>query len=439
MMCRLALLLAIPAFVAARQCGWHDIRQLGKLNLSGCDTLELDHDGSSNEARIGDEGAFELARALGESSGASVHKVSLTDQAIGVPGSAEIAETLKAHKVLTTLDLGSNPIGTAGTAILAEALQANHVITSLFFAPDGVGAAEAVVEALDCNSKFVVYSAELRDQEASACKKALGSFVQGAQAAINSAVQAQAQLEAQLEAQLQRKRSNPNQQQAHSLPPPPPSPSPPPPPMPSPSPHLPSSPSGAGAPCQDDHDQCAAWARAGECSSNAAFMHAECRKACNKCLDAPLAAKSPAQAATPAAQAAMQAAAPAAKPTAAATPMKVSPTQKAVPATPATPATPASPATPATPATPGGAVKLEEDELLKWIDTHQLSKSTHLPILHALGVKRVSGREGSLKPLTLLSYAELAAELQGVPLPCSPTCAADKAAVYQALMASKPK
>ena len=40
---------------------------------------------------------------------------------------------------------------------------------------------------------------------------------------------------------------------------------------------------------------------------------------------------------------------------------------------------------------------------------------------------------GSLKPLRRLSFGELSAELKDAPLPCAPTCAADKAALFQAL------
>ena len=71
--------------------------------------------------------------------------------------------------------------------------------------------------------------------------------------------------------------------------------------------------------------------------------------------------------------------------------------------------------------------------MIKWMRTYHLSERSHLPILRALGVKQVDGRESSLAPLALLSYADLTAELQGAALPCSPACAADKAAVYDAL------
>ena len=83
--------------------------------------------------------------------------------------------------------------------------------------------------------------------------------------------------------------------------------------------------------------------------------------------------------------------------------------------------------------------EVEQRELLRWLGARGLTEAAHLPILRALGVHRVGGKVGSLAPLQLLSFAELSAELQGVELPCSPTCAADKAAVYQALQETKAK
>jgi len=35
--------------------------------------------------------------------------------------------------------------------------------------------------------------------------------------------------------------------------------------------------------CADNHKNCAYWARIGECSKNPAYMHAYCKKSCNKC------------------------------------------------------------------------------------------------------------------------------------------------------------
>ena len=112
-----------------RVCGWDEIKKLGRYDLRGCAELVLDH--GDHGPRIGDEGAFELARALASESGIGVVKVSLVDQAIGVAGLAELAETLKTHPVLMSLDVGGNPIGKQGAAILAEALQVNHLLSSL--------------------------------------------------------------------------------------------------------------------------------------------------------------------------------------------------------------------------------------------------------------------------------------------------------------------
>ena len=62
-----------------------------------------------------------------------------------------------------------------------------------------------------------------------------------------------------------------------------------------------------------------------------------------------------------------------------------------------------------------------------------------MPLLTTLGVQRVSGRHSSLGPLKWLSFAELSDEIERgaskgqVALPCAPRCAADKAALYEAL------
>ena len=76
----------------------------------------------------------------------------------------------------------------------------------------------------------------------------------------------------------------------------------------------------------------------------------------------------------------------------------------------------------------------EYGELLTWIGRHGLSVAEHLPLLRALGVKRVNGRIGSLKPLRQLTFGELSKEiLADTSLPCYPHCTADKAAIYEAL------
>ena len=56
----------------------------------------------------------------------------------------------------------------------------------------------------------------------------------------------------------------PNEPRARALPPPPPG-------------------IFGDAPCQDDHSECGARAKAGDCTHNATFMHAHCREACDKC------------------------------------------------------------------------------------------------------------------------------------------------------------
>ena len=463
---RLSVLSLVQFSVAQgvqRVCGWDEIKKLGRYDLRGCAELVLDH--GDHGPRIGDEGAFELARALASESGIGVVKVSLVDQAIGVAGLAELAETLKTHPVLMSLDVGGNPIGKQGAAILAEALQVNHLLSSLYFVPedDGTGSAaavaEAIVEALSCNSQLQDSRVAERGAEAARCKAKLAKYVETAQADINAAVQAQAQLEAQ----MQRK-------QASSTPPPR------------------SAPPQLGAeqalPCADDHSECPTWAAAMECVNNPVFMHAHCRKSCEQCptqtslppsrelpppdhpptlppVDPEMATPSGHQAPLSVQMEARRLAAlqdnltPAAEIEAAlAVAQHELSDHLAVKHLDAFRADlhgemplaggggAAALAPEASTLTPEQAVQRSEAqtrELLRWLSAHELTEAAHLPILRALGVQRVSGTVGSLAPLQLLSYAELSAELQGAPLPCSPTCAADKAAVYQALQRSIPK
>ena len=463
---RLSVLSLVQFSVAQgvqRVCGWDEIKKLGRYDLRGCAELVLDH--GDHGPRIGDEGAFELARALASESGIDVVKLSLVDQAIGVAGLAELAETLKTHPVLMSLDVGGNPIGKHGAAILAEALQVNHLLSSLYFVPedDGTGSAaavaEAIVEALSCNSQLQDSRVAERGAEAARCKAKLAKYVETAQADINAAVQAQAQLEAQ----MQRK-------QASSTPPPR------------------SAPPQLGAeqalPCADDHSECPTWAAAMECVNNPVFMHAHCRKSCEQCptqtslppsrelpppdhpptlppVDPEMATPSGHQAPLSVQMEARRLAAlhdnltPAAEIEAAlAVAQHELSDDLAVKHLDAFRADlhgemplaggggAAAPAPEASTLTPEQAVQRSEAqtrELLRWLSAHELTEAAHLPILRALGVQRVSGTVGSLAPLQLLSYAELSAELQGAPLPCSPTCAADKAAVYQALQGSNPK
>ena len=463
---RLSVLSLVQFSVAQgvqRVCGWDEIKKLGRYDLRGCAELVLDH--GDHGPRIGDEGAFELARALASESGIGVVKLSLVDQAIGVAGLAELAETLKTHPVLMSLDVGGNPIGKQGAAILAEALQVNHLLSSLYFVPedDGTGSAaavaEAIVEALSCNSQLQDSRVAERGAEAARCKAKLAKYVETAQADINAAVQAQAQLEAQ----MQRK-------QASSTPPPRSAP-----------PQLSAE---QALPCADDHSECPTWAAAMECVNNPVFMHAHCRKSCEQCptqtslppsrelpppdhpptlppVDPEMATSSGHQAPLSVQMEARRLAAlqdnltPAAEIEAAlAVAQHELSDHLAVKHLDAFRADlhgemplaggggAAALAPEASTLTPEQAVQRSEAqtrELLRWLSAHELTEAAHLPILRALGVQRVSGTVGSLAPLQLLSYAELSAELQGAPLPCSPTCAADKAAVYQALQRSIPK
>jgi len=178
-------------------------------------------------------------------------------------------------------------------------------------------------------------------------------------------------------------------------------------------------------------------------------MHAHCRKACKVCSDAAAVPASIHEEARRLAALAdsvesagkpEQPERPAAPQSASVDPPSPSsspPSASPVPSTP--PAAAPLEAPPPEPATLSAAEtaqkgEVEQRELLRWLSTHHLTEAAHMPILRALGVHRVGGRVGSLAPLQHLSFTELSAELQGVQgLPCAPACAADKAAVWQAL------
>jgi hypothetical protein len=88
---------------------------------------------------------------------------------------------------------------------------------------------------------------------------------------------------------------------------------------------------------------------------------------------------------------------------------------------------------------PATGTESERKDVLAWLAAHHLSEVTHLPLLTALGVQRVSGRHGSLGPLKWLAFADLSEEIERgatkgqVTLPCAPRCAADKAALFEVL------
>jgi hypothetical protein len=366
----------------------------------------------------------QLAAMLGTADGKEVTQVTLYGQGIGTAGAAELAEMLKTHPSIASLDLGDNPIGEAGTAVLAEALLTNHQLTSLLCHAEDKGA-EAIVEALSCNQKLVSVAQDARASAAAACKIMLPTYLRESAALINRAVAAQAQLE------TQRHRietldpvnapATPSFSPSPSLPLPSPSPPPPPPPS------SPSSPSATPS-CTDTSAECVHWASKGECSRNAVYMSHHCRRSCKLCDDVPPSTP-PLGPAAMAAAAATTAVTPAATPVpeAASTPTPHVQPEAAKP----------EPPKPAADAPTNAATSSDspQAELLKWLDAHQLSATAHLPLLAALGVQRVSGRVGSLQPLRHLSFADLSAELaaSGAKLPCAPTCAADKAALFAAL------
>ncbi|KAL3903488.1 MAG: hypothetical protein SGPRY_011656 [Prymnesium sp.] len=80
----------------------------------------------------------------------------------------------------------------------------------------------------------------------------------------------------------------------------------------------------------------------------------------------------------------------------------------------------------------------ERAEVVQWMHAHKLSLAEQLPMLEALGVKRVSGRFGSLMALRSLSFSDLSSELamSGVEFDCGKRCTANKAGLFQALRSS---
>ena len=131
------LMLILPLSVA-RECSWDDIKTNDPTtfqfdNLLGCTELTLFGTGSpqSSKFKVLDVGAYNLAVALAKP-GATITRLTLTDQGVGEGGAAEIAEMLKTNTVLTYLDLGNNNIGVNGAAIVAESLRENYALTTLY-------------------------------------------------------------------------------------------------------------------------------------------------------------------------------------------------------------------------------------------------------------------------------------------------------------------
>ena len=464
------LLLAALRLVASRHCGWADVTAAHGgydfSRLTDCAELTIEH--SPGEAgdrqRIGDAGVYQLARAALP----SLTKLTLLDQSIGPAGAAELAEMLKKNLRITQLDLGENPISHAGTAVLAEALLENPVLTSLLAQVEDF-AAEAIVDALGCNERAGGDKAK-----ASACKSKLAELVasQQAQSAITAAIQAQAQLEGRIH-----QHAKPPTLAPDSTPPafPPAQPAPQstlPPHVPHASPPSAAAPSLAPSPpvadaggdaarrddrpaaaggddCVDLNDMCTHWAATGECERNVQFMALTCRKSCDKCGGG-TAAESRAAAAVVAASAPAHPTLPETRilhPSALHSPPPAAHHVTHPPPAPphhATPPHQAAGTAAAAAAAHGGhggpTGDRDKDELLRWMQARHLTEAAHLPLLTALGVKRTHGRVGSLAPLRHLTFRELSAEIDqatvkgSAPLaPCTPYCAADKAALYEAL------
>ena len=81
----------------AHPCTVKDIDKPGRpyAALRGCTVLNLGREPDGADKRMGDSGAFALARALASEEGRGVSHVSLYGQGIGAAGAAELAEMLK--------------------------------------------------------------------------------------------------------------------------------------------------------------------------------------------------------------------------------------------------------------------------------------------------------------------------------------------------------
>ena len=398
----LVLLLGLLAGTAGQKiCGWADVGSsddYSGLSTAGCSELHLEHKAGSDK-QMGDLGALKLARVL--MSNTQLVKLVLVGQNIGPAGAAELAEMLKTNKAITSVDLIDNQIEKAGAAVLAEALQENYVLQSLLANVDDDGAA-VLVDAITCNQRFVNTPEAARKQEATACKTGLNSFLERSAGAIQQAVQAQAQLEVRLHQEAQRREISkqpgaPANEPAASPPA-----------------------DAAATPCVDSVADCASWAQEHQCEKNPSYMGKHCRKSCNLCPTTPPPASTP----------------PPYTPPAVTHPPAANPLPPSFSAPPAS-TPPASTPPASTPAhTP--AHLAEGLGLQSWLQKHGLTVAAHMPLLQALGVRRIDGRVGGLWPLRKLSFAELSAELApfAPELPCSPRCAADKAALYAALQES---
>ena len=87
----------------AHPCTVKDIDKPGRpyAALRGCTVLNLGREPDGADKRMGDSGAFALARALASEEGRGVSHVSLYGQGIGPAGAAELAEMLKTRACLS--------------------------------------------------------------------------------------------------------------------------------------------------------------------------------------------------------------------------------------------------------------------------------------------------------------------------------------------------
>ena len=142
------LLLAWPRAAQGRQSGPAacKVAEWERREIKGCSKLFLHY------AKLGDDGAKELALAL---QGSAVTSISLFGCGIGDRGAAALAAAMEqtdAPLKLEILDLGGNNIGDAGAAALGHALQVFAGLTELNLADNkeitDVGA-KAIAQSLD--------------------------------------------------------------------------------------------------------------------------------------------------------------------------------------------------------------------------------------------------------------------------------------------------
>ncbi|KAL1529233.1 hypothetical protein AB1Y20_000188 [Prymnesium parvum] len=442
-MCQVLRLLLLSHAARAKQClfddvysveppfhGWHfSLHHCTELDLSGALPVPLDDSSAAKlahslelpsaaelatlqltGAQLGDRAAILLARALerhprlstlmlgkngltnkaavylGRSLALNTHiaVLSLVENPIHAAGAAALGEAIKQNKVLTSLDLGETPIGEAGAAALAEGLATNTALTTLYVSGTGEHVAAALLEGLTCNQQGGGHQLD--------CKASLVKYVQSAQALIDSAVQQLAAVEAAMHQEVQHAVLEPTtitHQPAPALHPP----------------VLHPPPASHPPPATDPLSRPPAFSQP---TSPATTLPPPASLPPLHPHHVPPPASLPPHAVH-----------------------KMPPPAKLPEHAPAPPLPHAAQQT-------HEAAPADRDELVQWVHSQKLSLTDHLPMLEALGVRRLHGRVASLKSLRALSFAELSAELaaSGVELACGKRCAANKAGLYQALQAT---